>query len=45
MFKCDILLYFQSGSVVKTLENKAAERCRIFGFDFPSRHFIFNALS
>jgi len=31
-------LYFQSGAVVETLENKATEFCRIFGFDSPSRH-------
>jgi len=40
-----ITLYFQSGAVVETMENKAVECCRIFGFDSPSRQFIFNALS
>jgi len=28
-------LYFQSGAVVETMKNKAAECCRIFGFDSP----------
>jgi len=37
-------LYFQIGAVVETLE-KSAECCRIFGFDSPSRQFIFNALT
>jgi len=35
----------QSSGVVETLEKKAAECCRIFGFDSPSRQIIFNALS
>jgi len=39
------MLNFQSGAVVEKLEKKAAECCRIFGLDSPSRQFIFNALS
>jgi len=33
------------GQVVKMLENKTAECCRIFMLGSPSRQFIFNALS
>jgi len=37
-------LYYQSGAVVETLKKKTVKCCRIFGFDSPSRQFIFNAL-
>jgi len=30
--------------VIETLENKAAESCRIIWFDSPSRQFNFNAM-
>jgi len=48
--ECDVnmrqfTICFRSGAVVETLEKKAAECCKIFGFDSPSSQFIFNGLN
>jgi len=48
MFKCDILRsIFRAApcSSGRNARTKAAECCRIFGFEFLSRQFIINALS
>jgi len=39
--ECDVLRSLQSSAVVETLEKKASECFRIFGFDSPSRQFIY----
>jgi len=45
MFKCDIFRSIFGAAPWSKHWKKAAECCRILGFDSPWRQFIFNALS
>jgi len=45
LFNCDILRSIFRAASGRNAGKKAAKCCRIFGFNTPSRQFIFNALS
>jgi len=45
MFKCDILHSIFRAVRGRNAEKRSSGMLQNFGFDFPSRQFIFNALS